>query len=308
MNVEQNEAIGSSRKSSAGSTAPFPSTRLLFWSIRREFWENRQIYLAPLAVAGLVLAGFLVHTMGSPPLAGAPALDPGRLHKAIVMPYDLAAALIMGTTAIVSILYCLDALQGERRDRSILFWKSLPVSDLTTVLAKASIPIVFMQLVSFAITVVMQLGMLLESTAALSARGLSAGALWTEVSLPRTSLLLFYHLFAVHALWYAPIYAWLILVSAWSRRAAILWAFLPPLAIGVLEKMIFGTSRLKALLENRVMAGMEAVATPGAWPMDPMTHVTPGRFLASPGLWIGLAIAACLLAAAARIRRYRGPI
>jgi len=219
----------------------------------------------------------------------------------------LAAALVMGTTAIVSIFYCLDALQGERRDRSILFWKSLPVSDLTTVLAKASIPIVFMQLASFAITAVMQLVMLLASTAVLGGSGLTA-ALWTEVAWPRTSLLLFYHLFTVHALWYAPIYAWLILVSAWSRRAAILWAFLPPLAIGVLEKMVFGTSHLKALLESRVMAGMEAVMMPGTMPMDPMTHVTPGRFLTSPGLWIGLAIAGCLLAVAARIRRYRGPV
>ena len=308
MSFETNEALGSSREAPAGTTASFPATRLFFWSIRRELWESRQVYLAPLAVAGVVLAGMLIHTIGRPgKLRALAALDPARLHKAIVMPYDLAAALVMGTTAIVSIFYCLDALQGERRDRSILFWKSLPVSDLTTVLAKASIPIVFMQLASFAITAVMQLVMLLASTAVLGGSGLTA-ALWTEVAWPRTSLLLFYHLFTVHALWYAPIYAWLILVSAWSRRAAILWAFLPPLAIGVLEKMVFGTSHLKALLESRVMAGMEAVMMPGTMPMDPMTHVTPGRFLTSPGLWIGLAIAGCLLAVAARIRRYRGPV
>ena len=41
---------------------------------------------------------------------------------------------------------------------------------------------------------------------------------------------------------------------------------------------------------------------------DPMTHLTPGNFLSSPGLWIGLAIAAAFLAAAVRLRRYREPI
>lgn len=51
-----------------------------------------------------------------------------------------------------------------------------------------------------------------------------------------------------------------------------------------------------------------AVTTPGVMPMDPMTHVTQGRFLVSPGLWVGLAVAAVLLAAAARLRRSRGPL
>jgi len=295
--------------SPAAAPAAIPWSRQLFWSIRREFWESRQIYLAPLAVGSLVLAGFLIHLFSLPGrMRALTALEPARLHRAIVMPYDLAAALIMGTTAIVSIFYCLDALQGERRDRSILFWKSLPVSDGTTVLAKASIPIVFLQLASFAITVVIQLVILLESTAVLRARGLDAGVLWTEVSLPRTSMLLLYHLVTVHMLWYAPIYAWLLLVSAWARRAALLWAFLPPLAIGALEKLVFNTSYSTALLESRLMAGMEALTAKGAFPMDAMTHVTPGRFLASPGLWIGLAATTALLAAAARLRRHRGPV
>ena len=70
----------------------------------------------------------------------------------------------MLTGIVVSVFYCLDALHGERRDRSILFWKSLPVSDLTTVLAKASIPLVILPLLTFAITVAMQWIMLLISS------------------------------------------------------------------------------------------------------------------------------------------------
>ena len=77
---------------------------------------------------------------------------------------------------VVGVFYCLDALHGERRDRSILFWKSLPVSDLTTVLSKASIPLVILPLITFAIVIATQLIMLLLSSAAMLISGLSATA------------------------------------------------------------------------------------------------------------------------------------
>ena len=98
------------------------------------------------------------------------ALNPMQQRNLIEKPYDFAALLIMVTTFIVGVFYCLDALYGERRDRSILFWKSLPVSDLTTVLSKASIPLVILPLLTFAITVATQWIMLLLSTAVLAGR------------------------------------------------------------------------------------------------------------------------------------------
>jgi ABC-2 type transport system permease protein len=151
--------------------------------------------------------------------------------------------------------------------------------------------------------------MLLLSTAVLSASSLNVATLWTQLSFFQMSLGLFYHLLTVHVLWHAPIYAWLLLVSAWARRMAFLWAALPLLAIGVIEKIAFNTSHLAAILENRLSGGgVEAVTAPGSFPMDPMTHLTPGNFLFSPGLWIGLAVAAAFLAAAVRLRRYQGPI
>jgi ABC-2 type transport system permease protein len=237
------------------------------------------------------------------------ALDPMRQHELIMQPYDLAAVLIMAATFIVGVFYCLDALHGERRDRSILFWKSLPVSDLTTVLSKASIPLVVLPLVTFAITVATQFIMLLLSSAVLLGSGVSVPTLWAQVSLFQMSLMLLYHLLAIHGLWYAPIYGWLLLVSAWARRAVFLWAALPLLAIGIVEKIAFNTSHFGSMLGNRIGGGPEAVTAPGAFPMDPpMTHLTPGNFLFSPGLWIGLAITAAFLGAAVRLRRYREPI
>jgi len=290
--------------------AAMPATRLLYWSVRRELWENRSIYLAPLGVAAVFLCGFLISLTTLPARTRAAlALDPMQQHKALEQPYIFAALLIMGTAFFVGAFYCLDALYGERRDRSILFWKSLPVSDLTTVLAKASIPIVILPLLSFAITVVTQLVMLLLSSAVLLASGLGVAALWRQVPLFHMSLMLLYHLVTVHGIWYAPIFGWLLLVSAWARRAAFLWAVLPPFAIGVVERMAFNTSHFANLLMRR-LAGPEPlpVKAPGRAAMDPLAHADPGVFLSAPGLWIGLVLAAVFLAAAVRLRRYREPI
>ena len=285
------------------------AVRSMYWSIRRELWESRSIYIAPLAAAAVFLLGFLISTIDLPQkMRALSTLDPAHQREAIAMPYDMVAGLMMLTAMIVGVFYCLDALYGECRDRSILFWKSLPVSDLTTVLSKASIPFLILPLLTFAITVVTQLIMLVLSTSVLRASGLNVATLWTQVSFLQMSMGLLYHLVTVHALWHAPFYGWLLLVSAWARRAPILWAALPLLAIVGVEKIAFNTSHFAALLENRLSGGgTEAITMPGSFPMDPMTHLTPGIFLSSSGLWIGLLFTAVCLAAAIRLRRYRGP-
>jgi ABC-2 type transport system permease protein len=283
-----------------------PVTRPFYWSVRRELWENRSISLAPLAVAAVALFGFSLSS-----IAGiwekALSLNPAQPQG----PYDIAAGVMMATMILVTVFYCADALYGERRERSILFWKSLPVSDLTTVLAKASIPFVVLPLLTFAITVALQFIMLLLSSVVLLASGMNVATLWTQLSVIRMWLLLLYHLFTAHTLWPAPVYCWLLLVSGWSRRATLLWAALPVVAIAGVEKLLFQTSHFAALVGIRLIGGEAptvAMTSPDMFPTDPMTHITPERFLGSPGLWIGLVIAAGFLAAAVRLRRYQGPI
>ena len=166
--------------------AALSATRPLYWSVRRELWESRSIYIAPLAAAAVFLAGFLVSLIHLPQrMRALSTLDLAQQREAIALPYDMVAGLLMFTWMIVGAFYCLGALHGERRDRSILFWKSLPVSDLTTVLAKASIPFVVLPLLTFVITVVTQCIMLLLSTAVWSASGLNVAALWTQLSFPK---------------------------------------------------------------------------------------------------------------------------
>jgi len=316
MNTLSNSMPESSANPQIAPTVISPARRM-YWSIRRELWENRSIYIAPLAAAAVTVVAFLIGMIALPGhrMRTVMALNPARQRAQIILPYDIAAGLIMATAFFVGLYYCLDALHGERRDRSILFWKSLPVSDLTTVLSKASIPLALI-LFSFVLTFVTQFIMLLLSSAVVLAEGFSVTALWTNVSLSQRSLMLLYHLVTVHALWYAPIYAWLLLVSAWARRATFLWAVLPPLAIFAVEKIVFNTSYFAGWLAYR-FSGPEAFnvssspglsAQAGGASMTGMTSLDPAKFFSAPGLWIGLIVAAAFLFAAARLRRYRGPI
>ena len=289
--------------------AVIPPSRRIYWSLRRELWENRSIYIAPLAVAALILVGSLISTIHLPEKMRAAALDPMQQHQLIEQPYMFAALLLMFTTLVVGVFYSLDALYGERRDRSVLFWKSLPVSDLTSVLAKASIPLVIIPLLTFAITVVTQAIMLLIGSARLLGSGVSVATLWGHLALFQMWLMLLYHLVALHGLWWAPFWGWMLLVSAWSRRAPVLWATLPLLAIGLVEKIAFNTSHFGALLGYQFMGGPEGSAHTGdPMSMASLTPITPAEFLFHPGLWIGLAVTAAFLAAAVRLRRYRDPI
>ena len=285
-------------------------TRPFYWSVRRELWENRSIYVAPLIVAVVALFGFLVSTIGMPERRQAVlSLDPVRQRTMIGAPYDVVAIMLIFTAFIVGVFYCLDALHSERRDRSILFWKSLPVSDLTTVLSKATVPVVILPLIIFATIVMVQFLMLLWSSAILLPSGLAATT-WTRFNLFQQSLILLYSLIVI-AFWHAPIYGWALLISGWARRATFLWAVLPLLAISVLEKIAFDTTHFASMLKDRVFgAGDTAFAFQPhhGIAVNSLIQLTPGRYFTTPGLWIGLAFAAAFIALAVRQRRYRGPI
>jgi ABC-2 type transport system permease protein len=281
----------------------------LLWSVRREIWENRSIYLAPLAVAALFLAGFLVALVRLPhTMRAASALAPVQRQEAIEQPYVIAAVMLMAIAMLVAVFYSVDALYGERRDRSILFWKSMPVSDLTTVLAKASIPILVIPLVAFAVTVATQLLMLLTSSAVLAASGTGVATLWTDVPFFEIAGIHFSHIVGFHGIWWAPLYGWLLLVSAWAKRVPFLWATLPPVAIGAVEQIALGTSHFSRFLQDHFLGGPVTGGSGSAMSMDMLGEDPWGLFLLDPGLYVGLAVTAVFLLAAVWLRRTRVPI
>ncbi len=237
-------------------------------------------------------------------------LDPAQQRARIEAPYDAVAMMLIVTAFLVGLFYCLDALHGERRDRSILFWKSLPISDLTTVLAKACIPLVVLPLLTFLLVLATHLIMLLWSTALLLLNGLPP-ATTSQLPLHQSLFVLVYGLITL-TLWHAPIYAWLLLLSAWARRAVFLWAALPILAVGAVERIAFQTTHWGTFLKYRFFGGMDAAfAFPRhgtGVPTIDIPQLTPWKFLGSPGLWLGLIFAVVFLAAAVRLRRAHGPL
>ncbi|HWC64217.1 MAG TPA: hypothetical protein VG501_11385, partial [Rhizomicrobium sp.] len=222
---------GSGSNGINGTETGYSFPRLMAWCIRRELWENRSIYLAPLAAAGLLIFAVLIPVVKL-------MTDPHQLElganvqfNEFWLPYAIIAAPVLAISAFVALAYCLTALQNERRDRSLLFWKSLPVSDLITVLSKFAVPLVLVPLIAFVAAVFAQLTIFSITVAVFPHIAANAhlvwngtpvtyqtvGAIWAEVPIGYISVGLFYGVLTM-ALWYAPVYAWLILVGGWARR------------------------------------------------------------------------------------------
>jgi ABC-2 type transport system permease protein len=300
MNM-QSQAMNEAFDSQRAAPAVIRETRPLYWSIRRELWEYRSIYIAPLAVASVGLFAFLIGTIGRA-LASA---KPEQRLAVLGHPFnEFAAGLPMLAAMLIGAYYCLDTFASERRDRSILFWKSLPVSDLTTVLAKGTVMFVILPLIVCTLMVALEVVMVLLSSLVAAGIGLSTATFWTQVAPFQLGIGLLYHMITVHVLWHAPFYGWMMLVSSWARRAAILWAALPPLAIGLFEMIAFRTTYFGHFLMYR-LSGPDVMSS---HPFSPMAVHNAGHFLISPGLWMGLLFTALCLWGAARLRRSHGPI
>lgn len=286
--------------------APAPQSswsRQFPWAVRREIWENRSLYLAPLAVGVLIVVATAINVMQMAPRLQTPPLDPAQQHQAVESPFIFASLLLMFTTMVVSFFYAVDALYGERRDRSVLFWKSMPVSDTVTVLAKLSIPLVLLPLLTFAVTFVTQAIMLLL--------GMMRGgtSVWGHLELGSMWWSELFHLVALHGLWWAPFWGWFLLASAWARRAPLLWATLPPLGLAFAEKIAFGTAHFGDWLLFRFTGGMGGSAPP-ANPMSSgwLMTITPLEYIIDIHLWTGFALCAVFVALAIRLRRQGVPV
>jgi ABC-2 type transport system permease protein len=296
--------------------------RPFFWSVRRELWEHPSIYLVPAIVGIVVVTGVLIMALRGPiggmgpvelraggdviRLSGRPAMGSVMLVQLLV-----AAAAIALVGALTGLFYCLAALSGERRDRSILFWKSLPVSNLTTVASKVVLPMVILPAVVFMAAVATHLADLAILAGNLLGRGQTLDVL-AELPLPRLWLLLAWALFTAW-LWWAPVFGWALLVSAWARRLTLLWAVLPPIGLAVFERVAFDTQHVESILRNRLVA-FPRVAFKGpsgfqhSYPNMILSDPDPAGFFANPGLWIGLAVAALCFAGAVWLRRRAEPV
>lgn len=283
------------------------------WLIRRELWENRAIWIVPSAIgAVMVLAALFGHVDVT--LSNA-APRQGALGGVLLFASGIVFLLVM---AAYSAWYLLDCLYAERRDRSILFWKSLPISDAATVLSKLLTGLLVIPLVYFAAADLTTLA--IAFIVSVRARSWIGGALWNPGQWLQLQALWLY-LIATMAVWFLPLAGWLLLVSAWARRAATLWSILPPLAAIWGERVFFGTDRLARVFADRLFTGYPGNAFhhlqgslfalfgfPGnvaaTTPISVWRLFDPLGFLASQATWVGVAVGVALTAAAIRVRSH----
>jgi ABC-2 type transport system permease protein len=312
----------------AAPASPVPPTRPFYWSVRRELWEHRSLYIAPLVAGGVIILGFLVAMLSnaqhfSAGMQSFGDMSSSQLRQILSGLYGVIALMIAIASTVTAMFYLLDALQGERRDRSVLFWKSLPVSDTTAVLTKLFTAMAVAPAIAFAVIIATQLVVIVLSSIGLLLAGANPAPLWTNLPIFfQVTVVVIYSLIVI-SLWFAPIYGWLLLVSSWAKRSTFLWAVIPPVAVIVFERLAFGTRYFANMLSYRLGDGMESAFVNGergrrgdvgaefaakAEAHDLLATLDPGGFLANPYLWVGLAVAAGFVAAAIWMRRYREPI
>ncbi len=313
------------------------------WLLRREFWEHKGAFLwAPAAVAAamilLVGGGFLyAMTLGSPEniqfnghnVVQINGVPPGLRYKAAHIAasgYMGLAAPVFMVLAVVVFFYCLSALHDDRKDRSILFWKSLPLSDRDTVLSKVITAVCVVPLITIAIGTVAALIMLVLGLIGTATKGMNLFApVLMEPNLYLAPLYMLAFL-PVYIMWALPTVGWLLLVSSWARSKVFLWAVGTPLIIALLLKwfnvLVGHVSATQIDVDwylGEVVARGLAGLVPGIWfsqdhiaVMNQQEGVDPTSLLgmsygtlATPGVWIAALVGVAMLYGAMRMRRHR---
>lgn len=293
------------------------------WLVRREIWEHKAIWVAPLIVIGCLVLAALTGNIHLGPIgtdAGLSVLPPEKQARLVLIAYAGLALVVFMVMGIVSFFYALDSLYADRRDRSVLFWKSLPLSDAETVLSKFAVAAIVIPLVALAGALLSQFVIAIGASAKLAMAGQAAAVMWNPQAVGGGLVIAL--VWSVTAMvWYAPVVGYLMLASAWAPKGPFLWAVLPPAALFMLERVLLQTNHVGGFIKERMFGLVRLVRPETVVEADPATGEEVGReviklseldllgslrdFYTSPELWLGVVAAAILVAAAMWVRRYR---
>jgi ABC-2 type transport system permease protein len=295
--------------------------------VRREFWEHRGLWMAPLiAAVFLILAVALSHvssggfkiSVDDETLNFANHITPDQKSRTFGVFIAVLGFPILITMVVVVFFYLADALYSERKDRSILFWKSMPVSDGATVWSKvltalAVVPLYVWLVAMLTVTIGFLIGSIRVSGTPIANLAAWDTGIWLKVQGVALANML------VASLWYAPIAGYMLAVSAWARRSVLMWIILPPVLLTWLENIVFNSSRVAAFIGHRFTGYFEALGGDSG-PLrtgtangagiaqrisDRLDHISTTGLLASTELWLGVLAAVALIFVAIRMRRYR---
>ena len=271
------------------------------WLIRREFWERRTFWIVPALIAGV---GLLATLFGS---ISFPEVDALNEKRALASTYlmSISGAFFIAAQVQMS-LYLLDCLYEDRRDRSVLFWKSLPISDTETVLSKLLMGIVILPLLSWIVTDLTAL--LIAVIVTLRAHDVVGNSLW-QPDLWLQLQVLWLYVIVTTALFYLPFIGWMLVVSAAVKRAPLLFSILPFLVVYLVEVLFLHSYTITHFV-GRALFGYGEVALKGDFNLMSSADISAGvwhilnplGFVSSARVWIGIALGAALIVAAIQLR------
>ncbi|MFK7888222.1 MAG: hypothetical protein AB8G16_15280 [Gammaproteobacteria bacterium] len=292
--------------------------------IRRELWEHRALYIVPLVFMGIILLSVLVGLIRGTAYVGeehiaqqVQQMSPVMAGKAMsVMSFGLWGLFATISTFVV-FFYAIDALYGDRKDRSVLFWKSMPITDTQTVLSKLLVALVVVPGIVIAAVLMTSFALLIVLSIAVALSGNNPfPLLWGDLPLFRL-LASMLSIEIVHALWFLPFVAWLLFASSASKRSPFLIAILVPVGIVFAEKLAFNTRYFFSTIANyverfytAVFGGFEEMRVSGGSDILEVTgEIVPAsaalEVLTDPVLFAGLAVGAVLVALTIRMRHQR---
>ena len=283
--------------------------KTFYWLVKREFWEHRGGFLwTPVIVGGVFLLLNLMGIITSRVIGKGHGFNLTFGHNNMVLGF-------------VVFFYCLGALYDDRRDRSLLFWKSLPISDTAAVLSKVVSATVLAPLIAIIVGTLTGIAMLLMFAIALSFHGVSVWHLLT-LSHPFRVIGNLVGSIPLYVLWALPAVGWLMLCSAWARSKPFLWAVVIPIGVGI----VIGWFNLLGTIEvangwywRDIVGRILGSVFPGGWfsqvtgiggsnPTEVLSTLGLSHaytILATANLWIGVSAAAVMLAGAIWLRRWR---
>jgi ABC-2 type transport system permease protein len=309
------------------------------WLIKREMWEHKGMLVwAPAVIATLIgvlalFAAFFdknitINSDGSPSEILSVTLE-GKVRTQVIetmaQAYMAVSAPVLLVLGFLVFFYCLGALHDERRDRSLLFWKSLPVSDSMTVLSKVLLASVVAPLITLGIGFVLSVVVLLTGSVLLLTHGTNVfGELFLTPDLYLTPLRML-GLLPLYVLWALPTVGWLLMVSSMARSKVFLWAVGTPLVTALLllwaeKAMHIGIN--SAWFVSNIVSRLLLSVVPGAWLLFDEIHISmdhaPRRLpvpqtifseswatLGHANVWIGVAAGVAMIAVAIWMRRRR---
>ena len=295
--------------------------------VRRELWEHRAIFVTPLVIGTIVTLGTLTALMfvgefqnelnlaifGAQNVAGE-----FERRAALTAFFGGTSWLFLLGLGVLTVFYALDALYAERKDKSILFWRSLPVTDAETVISKLVTAVLVIPAIAIAGIIVTHLVNLVITSVWVASKGGSAGTLiWSSVPFFDNWMATILVIYAT-AIWMSPFLGWFLFVSAWTKRAPFMIAFLPLVLVPMIEGIFLRSAHFAEAVWGRgakIPLFQADINVEEFFDEDSLhlseemisllAHIDLGRFLSSVDTWIGIVVCGLLTTAAIYVRRYR---